>query len=179
MKTASPFSRAAAFLLDSLLILGWAAVLALISIFFLPRRLAIFATPLTSDLAAFLLLVLPAILYFTISESSSIRATLGKRRLGIQVVRTDFTRLSFGRAFLRSLLQFLPWQIAHTSLFQIPGWPSNATSFPDVSAVGFSLVWLLVLVYLGMMVFSRQHRTPYDWIAGSMVVNRIEPEGKI
>ncbi len=42
--------------------------------------------PLVGDLIAFLTLVLPAILYFTLQESSSTQATWGKRKAGLIVV---------------------------------------------------------------------------------------------
>jgi uncharacterized RDD family membrane protein YckC len=73
--------------------------------------------PVLGDLIAFLTLVLPVILYFTLQEGSSKRSTWGKRRAGLLVVDDHGSKLSFWWAFLRSFLKFLPWQIAHTSLF--------------------------------------------------------------
>lgn len=49
-----------------------------------------------------ILLVVPS-LYFGWMQSSSLQASLGKMAIGIKVVRGDGTRVSFWRAFLRSL----------------------------------------------------------------------------
>ena len=49
-----------------------------------------------------ILLVVPSV-YFGWMQSSSMQASLGKMAIGIKVVRGDGTRVSFWRAFLRSL----------------------------------------------------------------------------
>lgn len=49
-----------------------------------------------------ILLVVPSV-YFGWMQSSSLQASLGKMAIGIKVVRGDGTRVSFWRAFLRSM----------------------------------------------------------------------------
>lgn len=39
--------------------------------------------------------------------------------LGMRVVRTDGARLSAGRAVGRTVLTFIPWELAHTLIWQI------------------------------------------------------------
>jgi uncharacterized RDD family membrane protein YckC len=126
--------------------------------------------PLVGDLIAFITLVLPVILYFTLQESSSRRATWGKRKTGLLVVNERSERLTFGRALLRSFLKFLPWQIAHTSLFHWEGLPFAPAEPAPMVMVGFGLVYLLVGIYIASALISKQHRTPYDWAAGSSVI---------
>lgn len=172
--TASPVSRILAFLLDSLLIAAWAGVLAVIGFNLLPPGLPLFATPFTSDLTAFALLVFPALLYFALGESSRTGATLGKRAFHIRVTDLSGRHLSRPRSFLRSAVKLLPWQIAHTSLFHIPGWPAQVVNVPPGPMIGFILVWALVLVSVGMMIFTRFHRALHDFAAGSLVVKRKE-----
>jgi uncharacterized RDD family membrane protein YckC len=46
-------------------------------------------------------------LYFAFQESSAVSATLGKRALGLRVLRSDGMRLSFGRATGRFFAKFL------------------------------------------------------------------------
>ena len=128
------------------------------------------SNPLVGDLIAFLTLVLPVILYFTLQESSSRTATWGKRKVGLLVVNEEGERLTFGRAFLRSFLKFLPWQIAHTSLFHWEGWPFAPAEPTVMVLVGFGLAYLLVGIYIASALVSKKHRTPYDWVAGSYVV---------
>ena len=123
-------------------------------------------SPLARDLVAFLTLILPVILYFALQESSARQATFGKRRAGVQVVSAvEGDRLSFPRALLRSALKFLPWQMAHTAVFQIL---AGNESVP-IWALSI-LAQLLVVVYVLTLWLGKQHRTPYDWLAGTAVV---------
>jgi uncharacterized RDD family membrane protein YckC len=129
--------------------------------------------PLVGDLIAFLILVLPVILYFTLQESSSRQSTWGKRKWRLLVVNGKGERLTFGRAFIRSLLKFLPWQIAHTCLFHWHGWPLAPAEPTLLVLVGFGLVYLLVGLYIASALITKDHRTPYDWAAGSYVIERL------
>lgn len=125
---------------------------------------------------AFLVLILPVILYFAWAESSPRQATFGKRRAGLVVVTATGARLSFRRALLRSALKFLPWQLAHSCLFSIPGWPANPEQPMPIIWAGLILSQALVLLTLGTLTFGR-HRTPYDLIAGTRVVAAPRPSG--
>jgi uncharacterized RDD family membrane protein YckC len=120
------------------------------------------------DLLAFSVLVWPVLLYFALSEASRHGATWGKRRVGIRVVTLAGGSMPLGRSLARSALKFLPWQIAHTSLLHIPGWPL-AAAVPWYAALGFGLSFLLVGLYLWGLRSSRR-RTLYDVTAGSQVV---------
>ena len=122
------------------------------------------------DGMAFLVLVLPVILYFALQESSPWQATLGKRRVGIRVVSAVGERLSRKQAFVRSVLKLLPWQIAHTSIFHIEGLPFAPAEPPPLVMAGFVLVYLLIGIYVLSALISKAYRTPYDWAAGSIVV---------
>ena len=70
-------------------------------------------------------------------------------------------------------MEFLPWQIAHTCLFHIPGWPLAPGAPPAWVIAGFGLVWLLVISYLATLGLSKSHRTPYDRLAGSKVLAKV------
>jgi uncharacterized RDD family membrane protein YckC len=159
--------RAAALALDFLIIAGYAAVLAIFSILLLlttsiEERLD---SPWIRDLVAFVTLILPVILYFAFQEGSSRQATLGKRKMKLKVIDQHGRRLGLGRALLRSGLKFLPWQLAHTTVFQI--WAGNTSPL----LFGLSiLAQLLVVVYLLSLWLNKRHRTPYDWLAGTGVI---------
>ncbi|MEM9776821.1 MAG: RDD family protein [Chloroflexota bacterium] len=126
--------------------------------------------PILWDFVSFLTLILPVICYFALQESSSQRGTWGKKRAGIVVVNSHGGQLTRGQAFSRAIVKFIPWQIAHTSIFQIEGWPLNPQDPSIGSTAGLMLVWILVGVYFAAMVFSKSRRTPYDWAVGSIVV---------
>ena len=110
-------------------------------------------------------------LYFTLQESSVRQATWGKRKLGLCVVTATGDRLSRTRAFIRALVKLLPWQLAHTSIYHIPGWPLAPEDLTPFSMVGLILVWVLVGSYALSALISKTHRTPYDWVSGAYVVN--------
>jgi uncharacterized RDD family membrane protein YckC len=61
----------------------------------------------TAQLVASLLGIVLAWLYFALQESSEAGATLGKRALGLRVLRGDGARLSFGRATGRFFAKIL------------------------------------------------------------------------
>lgn len=171
---ARPGRRLLAFALDYLVISAYIVVLTLVTQAAALAGVSIaglFANPIRADLFAFLLLILPVMLYFALSESSPRQATWGKGRMRLCVSNVTGQRLTFPRALLRSALKFLPWQIAHTSLFQIPGWPMNVSTVPTGSVIGFTLVWVLIFVYLGFLRFHPAYRTPYDFASGSVVVD--------
>ena len=129
--------------------------------------------PLLGDMIAFFTLVLPVILYFTLQESSTRQATWGKRKVGIRVIDDHGGRLTRKRAFVRSLVKFLPWQIAHTSLFHWEGWPMSPAEPAPMVLVGIGLAYVLVGVYIASALFSKKQRTPYDWAAGSYVIEDV------
>jgi uncharacterized RDD family membrane protein YckC len=113
--------RIAAFGIDYLIIIGY-IVLLFLAATLLIRTMDLegwINSPFRQDLVAFISLVLPVILYFSLSESSARQATIGKRKLGLKVVNGQGERVSAGQALLRSALKFLPWQLAHTAVIQL------------------------------------------------------------
>jgi len=176
--------RLIAFAYDYLVILAYLAVLTAVSIvpaILSPHTISglLFDSPLKSDFITFILLVLPVILYFTFGESSSQMATWGKRKAGLRVVNQNGGRITRPRAFIRSLVKFLPWQLAHTGLYHIPGWPLAPEAPPPFVLAAFAGVWLMVGAYIGTMLFTRTHRTPYDWLVNSFVVRLLPEDGSV
>ena len=175
MTFANVWQRSGAFLLDYLIIAAYIVLLVIISVGlgFGPLRSvfrAMFADPNISEFSAFLLLVLPVILYFALFERSSWQATWGKRKMGLRVIDTHGARLSLPRSFARSLLKFVPWELTHACLWRIPGWPLAPTTPSPIITAGLVLVWILVGAYLVSMLVSKKHQALYDWIAGTYVI---------
>lgn len=168
--------RLKAFAFDYLLICGYIVLLTTVTMAvirisgFLGLSLRWPENPILADLMAFITLVLPVILYFTLQESSSKKSTWGKRKAGIRVVNTDGETLTRWQAFIRSVVKMIPWQIGHTCLFHIPGWPFAVTTIPPAVIGGFILLYALVGIYIASVFVSKKRRTPYDWVAGSYVV---------
>lgn len=125
--------------------------------------------PVHADLVAFLAAVLPVWLYFALSEAAPGAATWGKRRVGLRVVG-PVGRLGLARSLARNGLKLLPWQVAHTAMFHIPGFPLSPGDPPTWSVVLLVLAWTLVGLYLLGLTRLLSGRTPYDRIAGTAVV---------
>jgi uncharacterized RDD family membrane protein YckC len=123
------------------------------------------------DFVAFITLILPVVLYFSLQESSARQATIGKQKIGLQVINANGRRLSTGQALLRSGLKFLPWQMAHTAVFQLSS--GNASTIMLAISI---LAQGLVIINLLLLMIDKQHRTLYDWLAGTSVVKRL-PNG--
>ncbi len=172
------WARLAAFGLDYLVMAAYAAALFLVTRLFSTANTnrvtaELFQNPALFDLFAFLTLVLPVTLYFALCECSARQVTWGKQRMHLYVTTLDGGRISLPRSLARSAIKFLPWQIAHTSLFHIPGWPLAVQQIPPGALVGFGISWLLAGSYLVLLAFSRSHRTTYDLVVGTKVIKKI------
>ncbi len=174
-QSASLGSRIIAFSYDYLLISIY--LIALFLVVFTLTRTAdaqtwarFFSEPIRADVLAFLTTVLPVAIYFARTESSSRQASWGKAKRGLKVEATDGTRLSFTHALARSFLKLIPWQIAHTCLFKIPGWPANTGSPPFWVIIGLSVVWVLIIGYALSVLVRKSRQSIYDQILGIRVV---------
>jgi uncharacterized RDD family membrane protein YckC len=128
------------------------------------------SSPVRAQVVIFLILTLPIIMYFAVLEATAAAGSVGKRRLGLRVVRTSGERVGFLRSLVRSALKFLPWELAHTCLWRIEGWPARTAELSPGVIAGFVSVWVLVAAYLITMRFSTDRRTPYDQISDCVVV---------
>jgi len=159
--------RGVAFAFDYIIIAGYLIFAVLIGgavNTFFPEA---FANPRSGQIAGFLIVTLPVSLYFILFESSAWQATWGKRRKGLQVTRTDGVRLTILRAGSRTLLKFIPWELAHICIWQISFTGQEPSS---IITVGFVLVWILVGANIVSLWISPTHQTLYDWLAGTYVV---------
>ncbi len=118
----------------------------------------------TRDLFAFVTVVLPVMVTFALMEASPRRATPGKHRVGLVVADQHGQRLSGGRSLARSVVKFVPWQMAHTAVFHLLA-GSTATAYVVLSIAA----QFLVLASVGMMALDSQHRALHDLIARTRV----------
>ena len=161
------WKRLSAFLLDFLIIGAYILVLLGIGIGFnvLTGGTSLLASPIAMNILAFVILVLPVILYFALQESSVHQATFGKRRAKIKVANNQGGRIDFWQALVRSAIKFLPWQLAHMSVIYV--WYSHQSSF---SLFAVFVAEGLAIVYVIGLWFSKKHRTLYDLITGTFVI---------
>ncbi len=167
-------ARLMAFALDYVLIAGYLLLLAVVSILLAAspwRRplLDLFAHPLSAELAQFVLLTLPVLLYFALLERSAWQGTWGKRLLGLRVVTGEGGRLGTVRSLARSAGKLVPWELSHALLWRVALAPGGAP-VPWWVPAGYALVYALVGVSLGSILLSRRRQTLYDRLAGTVVL---------
>lgn len=167
--------RLAAFMYDYIFIAAYILLLVIVGLLViqvfgsLENLSPVFVPAFAKDALAFLALIFPVMLYFAYRESRPYSKSWGKFKAGIQVVNASGNQLTFWQALLRSFLKFLPWQIAHSCIFQIRAAEPGSTAY-QLTLVGFGLVYALIGIYLFSAMISKQNRTPYDWVSGSYVI---------
>jgi uncharacterized RDD family membrane protein YckC len=158
--------RCLAFLVDYCFIAIYAGILfVLLRNTSYAKEWLIACTAATSQIISFLLLSLPVLLYFILSESSRHHGSIGKRLLKISVVNPD--RHCY-RIIIRNSIKFLPWEIAHTGIYQ--------TIYADPSLNPLTTTILLltvpqvvVMAYV-LSIFAFNGRSSiYDALAGTSV----------
>jgi uncharacterized RDD family membrane protein YckC len=131
----------------------------------------LFANPNSAEATVFVFLVLPVLLSFARFESSASRATPGKLRIGLTVVDQQGARISFARAVLRNALKLVPWEVAHASIWRIPGGFAGGlrAGLPAGVQVGLIAVYVIAGVYAVSLLITPQGRTLYDVLSGTVV----------
>jgi uncharacterized RDD family membrane protein YckC len=132
-----------------------------------PPRLG---SPWAGQAIGFLTITVPFTLYLALFESSPMRASLGKRALGLVVSQETGGRLSFGSALLRNAVKFTPWEFGHIVTWQgffsgeegLPAWVLGPATIAFVGPVW----WLVAIIATG--------RTPYDrWASARVRISRV------
>lgn len=173
IKTYAGFwQRVNAFVLDYVIILFYLAAVTLI--FFLLNSLFgpnlwLFTNRVRAQVTGFLLITLPVTLYFAIGESSNQQATWGKRRAGLKVGALNGERIGFWKAFARTLLKFIPWELSHTLIWEVSFSPETDSV---LVSLGFALVYVLVGLNIASLLMTRDNQTVYDLIVGTYVIKQ-------
>jgi uncharacterized RDD family membrane protein YckC len=144
-------------------VLAWAGFAAAVGFALLALEVEL-STPTARDALAFVTLILPVWLTFSLQEASVAQASFGKARIGLVVVRREGGRLSRARSMVRSGVKLLPWQLGHSSVFHLVA-DSGATVWMVMAVLAQALVILSVL----LAVFSREQRSLHDLVAGTRV----------
>lgn len=168
--------RILALLIDYALILGWMAVLGLISLvtFLLTGGLFNWLSlgVLGAELLGFVTLVLPIGIYLYLSEASPRQATVGKRVMGLRVVSsTSLARPSRAQILLRTVVKLLPWEFAHFFVWQLMAvLLEGGTDIPVWVLVGLVVADLVPVVYVLVVVGQKDRRGPHDLAAHTRVI---------
>lgn len=161
--------RVWAFAWDGLLVAGYAVVVA--GAFLIVSRLApgsledLFGERWVSQVVGSGLLTLPTIVALGLADARG--AGFGKRRMNLRVERSDGRPPGRIRSLLRTALKLLPWELAHTALWEFRFTPESATGIITLVAC-----YALAAVYLVTVAVDRYHRAPYDLLLGTCVVQQ-------
>ena len=171
-KPARHLSRIGALIIDLSLFAVYLSILVAISLAGLSEGLlqiypSFFDQPLAFDLLALVVVILPLVLYFALLEASPWQGTVGKRILKIKVEDLKGQRMGLGQSLTRTALKFLPWQLAHTAVFQIMLGPQSRHLLFMVISI---LAQAVVLIYIISAAVSKEHQSLYDRAVGSVVV---------
>ncbi|WP_394768146.1 RDD family protein [Lacisediminihabitans sp.] len=170
--------RLLAVLIDYAIILGWVAILlgGTLAIDFVAFGgvVNLFDTIGIggSEAVAFASLTLPVGIYLWATEAGGRHATVGKRAMGLRVLKADGSSPSAAAVLLRTIVKLLPWEFAHFVVFQVTyyalylGRPDSAP--PWVSA-GLVAANLIPLVFVGCVALTPSRRGPHDFAAGTVV----------
>lgn len=119
-----------------------------------------------------LVLTVPVVLYFALSEASRSQATIGKRLLKVSVVDVNGHRVTLKQAMLRAIIKFLPWEFFHTIYWRWEGFPINPAPPTTLQLIGMTIGWLVIGWFVVCLCVGSR-RTPYDWAAGTTVVKKL------
>ncbi|MCZ8517190.1 RDD family protein [Paenibacillus filicis] len=167
LKNVSLGTRIISFLWDYIIILCY--IILLIGLFYLAKPLLIplfTLSPLSAEITGFIFITLPVYLYFAVGEGSKSHATWGKRKMGIVVVSVDGQPFGLGRSLFRSALKFIPWEMAHFTVWHMV-MPSGNPDYMIYTLL--AAVYGLVFLYLLCALISKNKQTVYDFIAGTIV----------
>ena len=111
---------------------------------------------------------IPVRLYFALSDASRTGTTLGKRMLKVAVTpHARSGRVTLPRAFVRTALKLLPWEIAHVVGFALADVVTVA-----VQTSGLAVANVLALVWFRSAVATGGPRSAHDLVEGTEVGER-------
>jgi uncharacterized RDD family membrane protein YckC len=127
--------------------------------------------PVIGELIAFATLTLPVILYFVIFENSKHAGTIGKRKMGVQIVNKTLAKASIGQLLIRNCIKFLPWELAHFFIYRLFYFNSITETIPEWVLTGLIVSQGLAIIYLLFIIFTKDNRSVYELLSQTRVVH--------
>ncbi len=171
-KNAGIFSRLIAYFIDCLLLfitlLAGQAIIYFLNLNPIVRIFNSGQQPATWQLHlwVFLSASIPFLIYFAVTISSANQATLGMRLLKIKVAGLDDKRINLGKAFVRSAIMLIPFELNHAIMFHLADFNSPPTLIYWVTSIG---VWLLMFVYVLSIFITKNSQSIHDLFASTIV----------
>ena len=156
--------RFTALLIDYLLLVIYAGVLYLFS----PIVSPLFQkSAWEAEFFGLLLLVAPVFLYFFLFEASYLNATPGKLLFRLKVIKIDGSNFTYTDSFIRSLVKFIPWELAHFAIWQLVYPNSNFSSTAEMLLI---MTNVLAILYISVPFFNIKGRALHDYVAHTLLV---------
>jgi len=112
---------------------------------------------------------LPVWLYFTFFESGARGATLGKRLLRIRVSTPTGEGIGRGKAFLRTLVKLVPWELTHIAIcLPTPIWDAGKDA---VARPTLMVSTIMVGAWFGTVLLAPRAQGVHDLMLGTLVVD--------
>ena len=109
---------------------------------------------------------IPVWTYFILSDISMRGATLGKRLLSIRTSTTSGQSTSLGKAFLRTAVKMIPWELTHASSFLLM---PELGQFGAINWIGLSTAYALTFIYVFLAWRSKGKQSVHDLAAATHV----------
>jgi uncharacterized RDD family membrane protein YckC len=123
-------------------------------------------------LAMFFIIMLIGTIYHSYLNSSSWRATIGKRLMGIAIVKSNLVSLSFRRALLHYFLSILPffyilYIISYQQSYNIDIQKAITDSFGNI------VLGIIFILWIQIQLFTKNKTTAYDLISNTIFINKV------
>lgn len=164
--------RFLAFGLDYVVIAAYATVLFGLTTFIKIGELS----PPAGQLVGFMTLTLPVFLYFYLMEISKRAATIGKRVMNISVQTNSEN--SNQKVFIRNILKFLPWEMAHVGVHWMVYYSVLDQSPPVWVWAALILPQVIVLGYVISIVLYKGESSFYDKLAHTRLERNSESKAE-
>ncbi|HLD77171.1 MAG TPA: RDD family protein [Rickettsiales bacterium] len=117
----------------------------------------------SSIIIFYIILVLVGTIYHAYLNSSSWRATIGKRIVGITMMKEDYTKISFWLGVAHYFLSVLPIiYVIYIVMFQAA---NNINMFTAITSNPFNFAFGIAFVlWLQIQIFTKKKTTAYDLI---------------
>jgi uncharacterized RDD family membrane protein YckC len=127
----------------------------------------VIANPALLHLWVFATVTFPIFVYFSLTESSRYKSTIGKKWMHLQVETTRGRIMSFDRALMRNVIKLLPWEASHFVLFYLGDMGKGASSG---YLLGNIVVGVVCVGYLLCLFSSKDHKAVHDVLVKTQVV---------
>ncbi len=124
-------------------------------------------SPITGQLIGLITLTIPVFLYFYLSEKSTRSGTLGKMWMSLTVVNASPNKKK--NVFLRNIIKFIPWEIAHLGVHWMSYYSSNDLNPPVWVWMVLIVPQVMVLGYFISIVIKKGESSLYDRIANTSI----------